>query len=210
MKREILRIGTELGTNGYALTSFEDLGLELDPDVTSRLCEVAIRGKFGAEAAKTTERLEERGRKGVKMVQDEEARKLGKLVIEPVINCLFDGMPGVVPAWHASPLAEQVYAINCYETDGMLPAHQDNLGHPATVLAVTVSGVRNADLYRSGTEFETFGKPERSFRVTAGSILLMDQIADPGHGIKCIEGPSVAVITDVPGLLRPTMIEAQN
>jgi len=187
IKNELHRVSTELDTNGYSLTSFDQLGLKFDPDLAAELCATVEKFGSGQAALELTKHIE---KKDMTIVQDEQALALGRLMVKPAVDALFAETPRALNNW-------ALYGVNRYETGGAFGAHQDSTG--ATVLIVTASGVRNFDVYKKGQD----GEVERSFLLKAGSVMILDGQMDPSHAVSCIEGPSVSAVLDVPDLLRP-------
>jgi hypothetical protein len=192
INNELQRVTHELDTNGYSLTSYDQLGLEFNADLVGRLCTAAAEGTFSASAADLTKHIE---KQNMAMVQDENALKLGRLLVAPVVETLFQTSPRARANWN-------LYAMNRYDAGGaMLGAHQDSVG--ATVMVVTASGVRDFNVYRKEPEHGVFKEIEQSFRLEPGSVMILDAQVDPGHAVACIEGPSVSAVLDVPDMLRP-------
>jgi hypothetical protein len=188
---ELQRLAEELTEAGYALTSYADIGLELDVVLAQQLSETALKGIFSPDAAKLTERIE---KQKMTMVQDELSIKLGRQMVAPIVEALFVSNKEAVEGW-------DLYAMNCYQEGGGLGVHQDSV--EKTVLVVTASGARRFDVYnRNEKEEAGFTQPERSFLLNVGSIMILDAEADPGHSIECIEGPSVSAVLDIPALIR--------
>ncbi len=193
IKNELFRVSTELDNQGYALTSYDLLGLPFDTALAHELSTSAADGNFSPDAAKLTERIE---KQKMTMVQDPRTLELGKRLIRPVVETLFANDPKALKGW-------DLYAMNCYQTGGKLGSHQDSVGK--TVLVVTASGERQFDVWGIGETEETAKSknPEASFILNAASVMILDGQADPAHGVECIQGPSISAILDVPALLRP-------
>lgn len=187
---EIERVGYELGTVGYSLTSYEELGLPFDTLLAAQLCIATTLSDISPEAMEVTKHFE---KTKMKIVQSERALLLGRQLITPVVERLFVNSEGARNGW-------SLFGLNYYERDGDFGAHRDSVD--ATVLVVTASGTREFNVYKKETEPEKFIEIEKSFTLVPGSIMILDAIADPGHSVYCKEGPSVAAVFDVPDILR--------
>lgn len=192
MIKEISRITHDLDTNGYALTSYDQLGLPFDPSLVGRLCAAAAEGTFSQAAADLTKHIE---KSNMAMVQDERALVLGRELVRPVVETLFTESDKARQNWN-------LYAMNRYDKPGAsLGSHQDSVG--STVLVVTASGVRDFNIHER-PEYEGQQTPiKETYRVEPGSIMILDAQADPAHSVGCVEGPSVSAVLDVPDMLRP-------
>lgn len=188
-KNEIYRVTQELDERGYSLTSYDQLDLPFDTELTDILCEAAARGSFSPSAADLTKHIE---KQNMIMAQDDEVLRLGRLLVSPVVERFFGDNPHALGAW-------SLYAMNRYEEGGKLGSHQDSVG--STVFVATVSGVRKFDVYRRiSVDSEVL---DESFVLSPGSIMILDGEIDPSHAVECLEGPSVTAVFDVPELLRP-------
>lgn len=189
---EKFRIAEELDTVGYALTTYERLGLPFDSVLVGRLCTAAVEGTFSAAAADLTKHIE---KSSMAMVQEEDALVLGRQLVRPVVEMLFAETPSAIAKWN-------LYAMNRYDAPGAsLGSHQDSVG--STVLVITASGVRDFNIHERPS-FEGQQTPiTNSIRVVPGDIMILDAQADPAHSVACVEAPSVSAVLDVPDMLRP-------
>lgn len=179
-----------ISAQGWARATYRSLGIALSDDHINELARIAGVAPFSASAAALTERI---SKSQMRMVQTEDALRVGRFLVEPLVRCLFAASSRALRSWN-------LYAINVYEEGGCLGPHQDSVG--ATVLIVTFSGRRKLDLYDREEEYETFRSVHTSLTVERGDIVLLDGEFDPGHSVECIKGPSIAAVLDVPELLR--------
>lgn len=191
MSTELTRITRELDTNGYSLTSYEQLGLPFDPKLVGELCAAAAAGTFSPAAADLTKHIE---KSDMAMVQDEAALELGRRLVRPVVEAIFHESPQALSKW-------SLYAMNRYDSPAAsLGSHQDSVG--STVLVVTASGARDFNIHERPESVGQQTPIKETIRVEPGSIMILDAQADPAHSVTCVEGPSVSAVLDVPDLLR--------
>ncbi len=189
-RNELIRITNELSTTGYVLTTYEDLGLEFNRGFATQLADIVETGTFSTAAAELTKHIE---KQKMMMVQDEKALALGRLMVRPVVEALFENSPRALSRW-------ELYAMNRYEVGGSLGGHQDSVG--STVLVATMSGKRLFNIYETPEQNHEAAKIIDSYILSPGSVMILDGRADPCHAVSCIDGPSVSAVFDVPDLLR--------
>lgn len=183
------RLAEALASEGWAYTTYEELGLDFDLALAGAVCEASDRGGFSADAAELTKHIE---KQAMRMVQEEDALALGTQLVKPVVSRLFQDSARARAQSH-------LYALNRYETGGFLGHHQDSVG--STVLVVTVSGAREFRV-RPGGETASADQAEVKFLLEPGSVMILDGQVDPSHAVVCVRGPSVSAVYDVPDLLR--------
>jgi len=179
---ELARITTDLEQRGWAQTTFDALGLEIDAAAVERLAKACEGKPSGTEALKLTEHVD---KERMTIVQDEECLADGRDFARPAVDSLFQDSPRARATW-------SLYGLNRYETGGHFGEHQDSTG--STVLIVSITGRREL----------TVGEGAAAQRVgmTPGTITLLDAQHDPVHAVRCTEGPSISAVLDVPDMLR--------
>ncbi|MBP7806922.1 hypothetical protein KA047_00305 [Candidatus Saccharibacteria bacterium] len=179
--QEVIRLANELDSVGHALTSFEQLGID----------------NFGALAADVQAVVSQNDqlqpdraqhRIGMVMCKDEASKQAGARLVKPVVEVLFEGNEQTLPNWVP-------YTVNHYEEGHFFSPHQDYLD--GTVMIVTVTGVREIDIYSKELEDDVFREVEATHTLNTGSIMLLNGYVDLGHAARCIVGPSISVVGDV-------------
>lgn len=191
---ELLRIKTELTEVGYSETSFRRLGADFDEEAADSLHKLSIDSS-GSEAA--LQAVAHIDIKNMTIVQDERCMVLARQILQPAINILFAKSEEARKEW-------SLFGINRYEKGGKFGAHQDSTD--ATVLVVTLAGVRVFDVFKTdvpglpdGTKFSEI---ENTFYLSVGSIMILDRLKDPAHAVKEVLEPSLTAVADVPFTLR--------
>lgn len=181
---ELQRIAADLEERGWAHTTFNALGLTVDTDAVARIESACKNKPSGAEALKLTEHV---SKARMTLVQDEGCIADGRAFVSPAVDLLFRDSARARATW-------TLYALNCYEDGGHFGEHQDSTG--STVLIVSLTGRR---------ELIVGGCPgAQVVEMAPGSITILDAEHDPVHAVRCIEGPSISAVLDVPDMLRPS------
>jgi len=180
--QETQRVGQQLDEIGHALTSFEQLGIEQYEALAIDLV-TAIRSTDQYREANET------GRTGMLMFREDAPLEAGRSLAQPVVETLFAGRAEAIRAMG-------MYAVNHYEEGDFFNPHQDHFD--GTVMIMTPMGRRKFDVYRKEPEDDVFKEVSHSYDLGPGSIVLLNGYRNLGHAAKCIEGPSISVVADVP------------
>lgn len=180
--QEIQRVSNQLDMVGHAITSFDSLGLPFPTQETEELIEALEETEQASEVA-------EHGRTGMLMHRDERTLEIGGRISLPVAELLFPGYPDLTQEMGK-------YAVNQYATGDFFNPHQDHFD--GTVMISTVLGARNFDIYAKEPEDDVFQTISASHVLRLGSIVLLNGYKNLGHAARCVEGPSISVVSDVP------------
>ena len=96
VKPELNRVSRELLVSGYTMTSFDELGLELDLSEVDRFCLLVEASAGSAAALEAVKHIEKRG---MTIVQDPVCMELGALLLAPVVETLFADVEGARENW---------------------------------------------------------------------------------------------------------------
>lgn len=195
-KPELNRVSRELLVSGYSMTSFDELGLELDQSEVDRFCLLVEASAGSAAALEAVKHIEKRD---MTIVQDPVCMELGALLLAPVAETLFADVEGARENW-------TLFGVNRYSAGAKFGKHVDSVG--STVLIMTAKGERVLDIYEkiqddTQPDGYAFGTLLDSFTLGLGSIMLLDRDADPGHAVRVALSDSISLVADVPGVLRP-------
>jgi hypothetical protein len=124
------------------------------------------------------------------MCKDEECKEPAKLLLKPVVEVVFSGNA------HALENLD-TYTVNHYETGNTVTPHQDYVD--GTVMIVTAFGTRELDIYRK--EEDVFLSVDTTYTLEPGSVLCLNGYIDFGHTARCIVGPSISFVGNVPDAL---------
>jgi hypothetical protein len=181
--QEVKRLGQELEDVGHALTTFSELGIE-DFEAMA----IDLRQVVESSAQYKSENTSERP--GTLMFRDEKSLDRGRRIAGRVIETLFAADEQAVKNM-------SMYAINHYVAGNCFPPHQDYFD--GTVVIMTTMGRRSFAVFKKEIEDDVFNEVDKTYDLTAGSIVLLDGFRDLGHTARCIEGPSMSVVCDTPG-----------
>ncbi len=73
VRDELQRVAQSLTDDGYALTSYEAIGLEFNVALAKELSATAIEGVFSPDAAKLTERIDKKEMTKIAIIEDDQA-----------------------------------------------------------------------------------------------------------------------------------------
>ncbi|OGL32348.1 hypothetical protein A3E76_06310 [Candidatus Saccharibacteria bacterium RIFCSPHIGHO2_12_FULL_44_22] len=180
-KQVLYGLGEELQDVGYALTSFEQLGIAQFEELARDLRQTIVTNSQ-LQPVRAAERT------GMVMCKDDASKQAGARLVKPVVEVLFVEGKETAPSWVP-------YTVNHYETGHYFNPHQDYLD--GTVMIATALGTREIDIYRKEDEDDVFNQIERTYSLSMGTILLLNGYKDFGHGARCVEGPSIAVVGDI-------------
>lgn len=184
--QEVERVGKQLNGDGHVLTSFEALGIDQYEHLAVDLVSAVENTDQYRQAVKN-------GRSGMLMFREDEPLQAGRLLAEPVFEILFADRPDAITAMG-------MYAINHYQVGDFFNPHQDHFD--GTVMIMTPLGRRQLDIYRPEPEDDVFTEITDSYDLTKGSIMLLNGYKNLGHAAKCVEGPSLSVVADVPMMMN--------
>jgi hypothetical protein len=173
-------VRASLTRSGVAVTSFFAMGLEPPDEAAKRLLD--------SLQVAHTEHLANNGRRyGMVMAREADTLPMTGPVVRPVLAYLFrDSM--------TSP-ASEVYCVNHYEEGETFAPHQDYCD--GTVVIITVAGERVFSVFET-PEDDVFEGISCSFVLPAWSVCVLDGYRNLGHAARCVRGPSVSVVADVP------------
>ena len=180
--QEVQRISKQVKTLGHALTSFDSLGI---PEYLN-LSESLVSAVEGTEQFRDIAIM---GRTGMLMFREEAPLDAGMRLAQPVAEILFANKPNAI-------MQMGVYAVNQYETGDFFNPHQDHFD--GTIMIMTPQGHRQLDIYKKEPEDDVFTEVTHSYDLHAGSILVLNGFHNLGHAAKCIAGPSISVVADIP------------
>jgi len=178
---EVQRIANELEHVGHALTTFELLGIRDFEIVAADLVEViALNEQFTPEQAAE--------RTGMVMCKDVRSKASGAKLVLPVLSTLFADRPHLLDGW-------DMYTVNHYETGDYFKPHQDYVD--GTVVIATAVGRRALDVFVKEDD-DVFNTVSATYDLVPGSVVILNGFMDLGHAARCVEGPSISVVGDVP------------
>lgn len=194
MPAELTRIAHDLEQVGYAVTSYEALGVDFDAVAARSLDQAVVSAQESAEALEVVKHIT---KQAMTIVQDPRCMELGRGLIQPAIGALLVDRPE-----QEQETLWTLFGLNRYEQGGQFGPHRDDVS--ASVLVVTVSGSRNFDLYKTTatSRQDELTDVEASFSLGPGSILILDGEKDPGHAISDTPEASVVAVADIPFILR--------
>lgn len=182
LTQEAMSVERQLREQGTALTSFDALGIE-------QYDALAIDLVAAVESTDQYHDAQTGSRHGMLMFREEAPLTMGRRLILPVAEALFADNPDVMTALG-------MYAINHYEEGDFFNPHQDHFD--GTVMIMTPMGRRQFDVYKKEAEDDVFLELDRSYILEPGSIILLNGYKNLGHAAKCLTGPSISVVADVP------------
>lgn len=181
-QREAGRVAAVLESTGCVLTSFQRLGLAFEPDAQAAMIAALARTEQYAD-------LEAAGRNGMLMFREEEPLRLARELVEPAVRALFERQPEALAALGT-------YAVNHYETGDFFNPHQDHFD--GTVVIATLAGERDFDVYMKHVEDDVFVDVAATYQLVPGSLMVLDGFKNLGHAARCVSGPSISAVVDVP------------
>lgn len=184
---EVTRVAQALSEEGCALTSYSALGLSLPADAARSMDEALA-------ATEQYDDVQQSGRTGMLMYRETAPLQLARQLVEPAVRVLFQGQPDAVRQLGT-------YAVNHYETGDFFNPHQDHFD--GTVVIATLDGIRDFDLYAPHPQDDVFVEVQRTHRLTAGTLIVLNGFRNLGHAARCVQGPSVSAVVDVPVALLP-------
>lgn len=194
---ELQRIGSQLETNGHALTSFQALGVPFDREEVDKVNTLIDQSEGSEQALAVIEHID---RQGLTVVQDERCLQAARRILRPAIEILFTGSQDVNTDEDWS-----LFGINRYLAGGNFGAHVDKVGK--SVVVATFKGERVFDICEkfedeSASDGYSFGRVTDSFHVGVGSLIILDRDTDPGHAVSSVISDSIVAVTDVDGVIR--------
>ncbi len=179
ISQERARLSEQLAINGHVVTSAEKLEIaEFEAIATDLIAMV-----------NANDQLTDGTNAGMIMCKDSTTKAAGSRLVRPILEALFPDNPSAVDDW-------DMYTVNRYETGAVFKPHQDYL-EKGTVMIIGACGTRLIDIYNKEPEDDVFKTIDVTYTLSAGSILLLDAVSDLGHGITCVEGPSISVVGDL-------------
>jgi len=194
---EIQRVAWELEAPGYAVTSYDALGLELNLLKVTQLMNMVAVDPGSEEALKVVKHIV---KNDMAIVQDPVCLALAAEIIAPPTDLLFA---------HAVDAGDEdkwsLFGINKYRAGGKFGPHVDKVGK--SVLVITLAGERSFDICEkipdeTQADGFSFGEVLDNFVLNEGSILVLDREADPGHAVAEALTDGVVAVADALGIIR--------
>lgn len=189
------RVSSDLINDGCALTSFSELGVTPDEELTSDLCKAVQLDVFDPEARTNVDDI--RNMRSMVIARGDETLRLGTEYVRPLMSSLLSSVDPTLGKW-------SLYAVNRYDEVGAtFEPHMDPPG--GLVVIAGIIGVRSLGLYRRDPDQqqdrpETFRVIDRYVTLDPGSVFLLDSQSGPPHEVECLEAPSLSAIVDVPDI----------
>ncbi|HMT19159.1 MAG TPA: hypothetical protein PKD20_02585 [Candidatus Saccharibacteria bacterium] len=193
------RITNAMVTDGYALTSYAELGLPFDVAAVKQMQRVVEEDVFDPDAQAGVDNLE--NMKSMIIARSKKTLDIGRAFVAPAVDLLLTNNPNARDEW-------ELYGINRYDKIGAtFEPHIDPRGR--LVIVASATGARILSIYRRDFDQdehkpETFRVIDHTVIVRPGDLFLIDGEFGPPHAVECLEAPSMSVVADVVGTyLRP-------